>query len=249
MDVKRILFSEILDSLFITFLGVYLIILWVSKALNLYISPANQLFTVTTGYILLFAGIISGIFQIRKFLNARISIQYSYKDIFRILFLLIIIPLALISSHHSLSSQIALSQNSNLANASFPDTLPSAPLLKSRLSLSNVDTTSYTLADWVRIYQLNPESDLYKNKPVSVTGFVQPQPDGTFLVTRYIIHCCIADAIAISLPVHRKLNGLTDADWVRVTGKIMEIQIAGGSKIFIEPSEVQKINQPAEPYL
>jgi uncharacterized repeat protein (TIGR03943 family) len=69
---------------------------------------------------------------------------------------------------------------------------------------------------------------------------------GEFLLTRFIITCCVADATIAQVKVVDAPPGqLQDNEWVSVTGKIYPL----GSDILVDASSVTPIPQPERPYL
>jgi len=110
-------------------------------------------------------------------------------------------------------------------------------------------SNNYTIADWVGLFQIDPEPESYSGKSVNVIGFVQPQKDGTFAVIRYVISCCIADATPIGIPVDKKLGDLKPDDWIQVKGIFVVKTIDGSRQVVIKPDSIEKVTQPVEPYL
>lgn len=86
-------------------------------------------------------------------------------------------------------------------------------------------------------------------EPVTFDGLVTNEPGagpGEFLLTRFIITCCVADAtIAQVKVVDAPAGAFTDNQWVSVTGKIYPL----GSDILIDASDVHPIPAPQHPYL
>jgi uncharacterized repeat protein (TIGR03943 family) len=84
---------------------------------------------------------------------------------------------------------------------------------------------------------------------VSFDGLVTAEPGagpGEFLLTRFIITCCVADATVAQVKVVDAPAGqLPDNTWVRVTGKLYPL----GSEVLVEATDVTPIPKPAQPYL
>ncbi len=78
---------------------------------------------------------------------------------------------------------------------------------------------------------------------VTVEGFVYPATDSDqFYVTRFVVACCTADATPVGvLVVYPWHSVLKPNDWVRVTGTMHDVTIV--------PASVERIDQPAQPYL
>jgi len=84
---------------------------------------------------------------------------------------------------------------------------------------------------------------------VDFVGFVIRYPDTPateFMLTRYIVTCCVADAtIAQVRVVNVPAGAFATNDWVEVTGQIYPI----GREIIVNSSQVVKVPRPDRPYL
>jgi uncharacterized repeat protein (TIGR03943 family) len=87
--------------------------------------------------------------------------------------------------------------------------------------------------------------------PVDFVGFVARYPDtpaDEFMLTRYVITCCIVDATTVAVRVVNVPPGdFATNDWVEVKGTIYPL----GHQAIVEadPGGVTLVPQPAEPYL
>lgn len=84
---------------------------------------------------------------------------------------------------------------------------------------------------------------------VDFVGFVTrygDTPATEFLLTRYIITCCVADATIAQVRVVNVTPGeFSSNDWVRVQGTIYPV----GREVIVEASEIDEVPQPSRPYL
>ncbi len=89
----------------------------------------------------------------------------------------------------------------------------------------------------------------HAGEPVTFEGLVTTEPGagpGEFLLTRFIITCCVADAtIAQVKVVDAPAGQLENNEWVSVTGKLYPL----GSDVLVDASAVSSIPQPNRPYL
>lgn len=114
-----------------------------------------------------------------------------------------------------------------------------------------------TILDWVLAFhegQWPEENDI-----ADVTGFVYLDDDADgrqFTVTRFVVGCCAADAMAVGLPVSLSLNGGTgqsslDAvkkgQWVRVVGRF-ESPVGNAIPVLVA-ERLQNVQEPDQPYL
>ena len=84
---------------------------------------------------------------------------------------------------------------------------------------------------------------------VSFVGFVT-RDDGTpadeFTLTRFLISCCVADALSVEVRVVDAPPGEFKEDaWVRVTGELYPL----GEEVAVDASEIEKVQRPKRPYL
>jgi putative membrane protein len=109
------------------------------------------------------------------------------------------------------------------------------------------------ILDWIRIF--NSESDLtpYLGQTAHVIGFVykyQPLAENQFLVSRFVVTCCSADAIAVGMVVNwDQTTALSDNTWVNVKGIVKPYQLDNRPVPLIEATSVESVDQPDPPYL
>lgn len=84
---------------------------------------------------------------------------------------------------------------------------------------------------------------------VDFTGFVTRQPGmpaDEFLLTRFLISCCVADALTVQVRVVDAPPGAFKQDqWVRVTGSLYPLE----NEVVVQASSVVKVPRPEHPYL
>jgi uncharacterized repeat protein (TIGR03943 family) len=124
-----------------------------------------------------------------------------------------------------------------------------------RLSLAPLDRN---VLDWISAFVTAPDPSVFNGQPADVVGFVYrdarfDRPD-QFMVARFIMSCCAADAQAIGLIVEWPgAESLRDDTWVRVRGTV-EVAEWGGAllpHIMAHDGEsgVERLDQPQNPYL
>lgn len=84
---------------------------------------------------------------------------------------------------------------------------------------------------------------------VTFTGFVTRdpgQPADEFVLNRFMISCCVADALGIQVRVVGAPPGeLKEDDWVQVAGKMYPL----GREVIVDASAVKGVPKPSRPYL
>ncbi|MBM4413134.1 MAG: TIGR03943 family protein [Chloroflexi bacterium] len=120
--------------------------------------------------------------------------------------------------------------------------------------LPDVQTThTWTLYDWAVVASIDPAMVI--DKRADVEGFVVQNPalnvpDGQFMVARYVLNCCTADAGGVGMRVAWS-NGksLPNDKWVRVQGTVQTITIDGIEHPLLVADSVRAIEVPNRPYL
>ena len=84
---------------------------------------------------------------------------------------------------------------------------------------------------------------------VSFTGFVtrdDTTPANEFVLTRFLISCCVADALSADVRVVGAPPGKFKEDqWVQVTGAMYPL----GREVIVDTQEIVKVDRPEKPYL
>lgn len=101
----------------------------------------------------------------------------------------------------------------------------------------------------VHLLMENPES--YEGKEIHIKGFVYfDEQLNRYIIGRYGISCCIADATVYGLPVgFSKKPDIKEGEWVYLTGKLTTIDQDGERLPNISVTNTQKISTPKSPYV
>lgn len=122
------------------------------------------------------------------------------------------------------------------------------------------NVTSFSIApeqrnvlDWLRAFNNAPDYRELNGLPADVIGFVYAEPDfpaGTFMVARFTVACCVADAAAIGLPIaYADAAALQQGAWVRVRGTVQVGDFRTETLPIVQATGVEVVAQPAHPYL
>ena len=177
--------------------------------------------------------------------NGQNKPSFSRKNIYSLIILALPVMIGMLSPEQSLSASSLSSKGVNL-NTSIDSSQGT--------SISfDVQTDERTILDWVRLFTDEEDHSAYIGKDVDVIGLVYHDPrlpGDQFMVSRFVITCCAADAFAIGMTVNWPENAeLEDNTWVRVEGSLDTIQIDGDSAPLIQASQVVLIPVPEQPYL
>lgn len=109
------------------------------------------------------------------------------------------------------------------------------------------------ILDWLREFDRAATPAQFNGTPVDVVGFVYREPshpeDG-FMLARFTLSCCVADAFPIGMPVIADGAGdLTEGEWLRVGGQLKASAFAGDFLPVVVAEMVERVDEPAQPYL
>lgn len=110
-----------------------------------------------------------------------------------------------------------------------------------------------SILDWLREAAADPSGAAYAGQSADVTGFVFYDPrlgDDQFMIGRFTIACCVADASALGLVAQAAgVENLPANTWVRVRGVMDSTKLDGRTVPLILADSVEEIPEPEQPYL
>ncbi|MBD2094407.1 TIGR03943 family protein [Trichocoleus sp. FACHB-591] len=252
-EQRRRLFSPWLDVVAISAWGILLLKYWLTGKLSLLIHPNYTWLAIAGGIGLLLIGggkaltLLPQSFQRR---NAAIPVQTTqhlslFPPGWSSTLLLFTAILGFVVTPRAFASQTAIQRGVGDAI-----TLTRAQPQAFRAS-SNSESRS--LIEWVRTLNVYPEPDAYTGQKVKVQGFVihAPElPEQYFLLSRFVITCCAADAYPVSLPVKLKESrkDYPVDTWLEIEGQMITEDLAGKRQLTIQPKSIKKIPEPKNPY-
>ena len=105
--------------------------------------------------------------------------------------------------------------------------------------------------DWIRLFNNQVDLTPHLGETANVIGFVYADsrlPAGHFLVARFTVSCCVADAFAIGMAVEWP-EELVVNSWVNVRGPVDVLTIDGQRVPLIRAEQVNPVSPPDQPYL
>jgi len=105
--------------------------------------------------------------------------------------------------------------------------------------------------DWIRLFNTQVDLTPHLGETANVIGFVYEDsrlPAGHFLVARFTVSCCVADAFAIGMAVEWPEEMVVNS-WVNVRGPVDVLTIDGQRVPLIRADQVTPVNPPDQPYL
>ena len=115
-----------------------------------------------------------------------------------------------------------------------------------------INPTSRSVLEWLWAYSQTDDPNSLIGQPVDVDGFIfvnAQLPDGYFMVGRFIITCCVADATAIGIAVLPEGDLDVPSGWVNVQGTMTLTDFNGAEALLIEADQIIPIDVPDQPYL
>jgi uncharacterized repeat protein (TIGR03943 family) len=224
--------------------------LWLTQQLFLLIHPNYMWLTVCAGVLLLvFAGFEAvRVANRKRYPNPAAQHTTILLPSLGSSLLLIVAILGLVIAPQPFASEMALQRG---VNETLRDTRSNPESFR-----ANRKPEDRTLIEWVRTLNVYPEPDAYNGQKVNVTGFVvhpDTMPENYFVVTRFVITCCAADAYPVGLPV--KLSSLNTAEgnlkpdqWVQVEGQMITEELEGQRQLTIASSKITPVDRPQKPY-
>jgi putative membrane protein len=107
--------------------------------------------------------------------------------------------------------------------------------------------------DWIRAFQAAADPLSLNGELAEVTGFVYHDrrlPPGQFMLGRFTITCCVADAMAVGMVVRwADSAALPENRWVTVRGPVQVLELEGQKVPMISAEKVELIPEPEQPYL
>jgi len=109
------------------------------------------------------------------------------------------------------------------------------------------------ILDWIRLFNSGEDLSSQLGQTAKVIGFVYHDPrlpEGQFLVSRFALVCCAADAFAIGMATAwPQAADLPPDIWVKVTGPVEETQVNGQRQPLIRAESVEVVDPPTNFYL
>lgn len=119
---------------------------------------------------------------------------------------------------------------------------------KTIMNIEIEDTNYMDLSDFITY---SPKALKLEGSNITVKGFAllgeSYVPDGYFVLGKYGISCCTADAMFTGFIVKTNTDIISNDSWFEINGKLVKGKDKEGYDIlYIEPSEVKRINENSE---
>ena len=109
------------------------------------------------------------------------------------------------------------------------------------------------ILDWLRAFSAAEDLAVFDGQEATVVGFVYRDETfaaDQFMVSRFVVSCCVADATVLGLVVSWPSSvDLPQDTWVEVQGAFKQGQFEGGPKLILTADSVTPTTPPGQPYL
>jgi uncharacterized repeat protein (TIGR03943 family) len=113
--------------------------------------------------------------------------------------------------------------------------------------------TDKNVLDWLIDFRLSQDPAVFADQEAKVVGFVyRDERFGTeeFMVGRFVISCCAADAAPLGLVVHwPETSTLENDQWVEVSGRFQAGEFDGEPMPILMADKITPTDVPDQPYL
>jgi len=142
---------------------------------------------------------------------------------------------------------------SAIANRGISASAPLSPGGSTQAVTFDKPSDQRSILDWVKLFNYQSDLSSVLGQKADVIGFVYHDPRlpaGQFMVSRFVITCCVVDAFAIGMVVETKgAETPPENTWVRVKGPVQSTNLGGHPMALIAADSIQDAPPPAQPYL
>ncbi len=122
------------------------------------------------------------------------------------------------------------------------------------IALVAKDPLDRDVLDWSRLFVSEQSPTVFNGQAARVLGFVYKEPafpEGTFMIGRFTLSCCVADASALGLPAYLAdgVEDLAAGVWVEVEGTFQAQEFLGSQVPVLQIAKLTPTDEPEQPYL
>lgn len=232
-------------AIFLLGYGGYLTYLFFSRKIQLFVHQDYMVLTLVGGIVLVVVGLLN---LFANFSKSHRTHSNSEKLRLRDL-LIVLIPLLLvvIIEPKPLSTATALLRSTGL-NSDLGISRKA-----SKVSQFAINTENRSLLDWIQLFNDAPEPERYKDLKAKLSGFVLKDPAlpaDYFVISRFVISCCAADARPVGIPVKydpQKYSFKND-QWIELEGFFDIDTFQGNRQPVLVLQNSHDISIPENPY-
>ena len=224
-------------------LGVYLGYVILSGNITNYVNERFAWLSYVAAGLFLLIGVFSALHLVQDRRHSHDHHDHSHGGVSWGVLLILAVPLAL---------GVLLPSRPLGAEAVSGDISRSSAAVVSGVQVFNVPPEQRNVLDWLRAFN-SGSYEQFNGQPADLIGFVYTEPsfdERTFMVARFAISCCVADASALGVPVSwQGAAELAQGEWVRVKGSFSLASFKGDDVPVLQAASIEPVAQPEHPYL
>lgn len=242
--LKKVILS-FFPAFFLLGYGSYLMYLFFSRKIQLFVHPDYMVLTLVGGIVLVVVGVLNLFSNFSKSHRAHGGLEkLRLRDVG-----IVLLPLLFIVSIEPkpLSTATALLRSTGL-NSDLGISRQT-----SKVSQFAINTENRSLLDWIQLFNDAPEPERYKDLKAKLSGFVLKDPTlpaDYFLISRFVISCCAADARPVGIPVKYdpQKNSFKNDQWIELEGVFDIDTFNGDRQPVLMLQNAHDISIPENPY-
>jgi putative membrane protein len=219
----------------------FVLAMWAASFWWLLVTDRSSLYLSNrTSWVIPLGAVLMTVAAVGRFASARTSHPEPLRpsDLWGLALLLVPVVVLTASPVTSLGS-FAVDRRASFASA----------FVSSSEDISTGDLSLADVAGATRVPELMNALVGRAGSEVSFVGFVDRDPDmpaDEFMLTRFMISCCVADALTVQVRVTSAPPGeFQPDDWVRVTGALYPVE----REVIVDATDVEAVPRPEDPYL
>jgi putative membrane protein len=219
----------------------FVLAMWAASFWWLLVTDRSSLYLSNrTSWVIPLGAVLMTVAAVGRFASARTSHPEPVRpsDLWGLALLLVPVVVLTASPVTSLGS-FAVDRRASFASA----------FVSSSEDISSGDLSLADVAGATRVPELMNALVGRAGSEVSFVGFVDRDPDmpaDEFMLTRFMISCCVADALTVQVRVTSAPPGeFQPDDWVRVTGALYPVE----REVIVDATDVEAVPRPEDPYL
>ncbi len=109
------------------------------------------------------------------------------------------------------------------------------------------------ILDWLREFDRAPSPAAFNGTAADVVGFIYREPafaEDSFMISRFTMSCCVADAFPIGMPVSAsQAADFETGVWARARGELRAANFGGDVMPVLFAESLEAVEEPRQPYL
>ena len=248
--------KQTVKNILLIALGIFLLSRLLNGTLSYYIHPRFNILTLLTAVGLAALGLGYAVQQRRQAThqhNEDHEHEHSHShDVSWAALLLLAMPVVLgllveprpLGASALQNREVSIGNDGTLASANVPE--------GSALSVI-ANAGERNILDWLYLFQRSTNPNQFDGEEVHVVGFVYRDERfaaDQFMVSRFTVSCCVADAAPIGLIVEWPDTAVLAPDsWVEVSGNVQVRSFNGVEMPVVIASDISPTDTPSQPYL